>query len=85
MNVKYEIWCCRTDGREFLAFTWTRDAESGCARARQDAKLHSVDVEDVWAVAHRGDVPEMRTRARMRTSAAAEAEVEKIPTALQVS
>jgi hypothetical protein len=47
---KFEIWVRKTDGTEILAFTWTRSAESGVAKALAEARDRGLSVEDVWAV-----------------------------------
>lgn len=49
-KIQYRIMARTPDGREFQCFTWTRDAQSGVERAKQNAAQFKVEVEEVWAV-----------------------------------
>lgn len=47
----FEIWIRTADGQEIMAFTWCRDAASGCARARAEGPKFGHQVAAAWAVA----------------------------------
>jgi len=49
MGTKFRIMVKLADGLNMEAFTWTRDAKSGMARARRDAKLFGVNIKLAWA------------------------------------
>lgn len=45
----YVIYVETVTGEQIRAFTWTRDRESGVARARIEAKLNNIPVARVYA------------------------------------
>ena len=50
-QVRFVIFARKADGSVFECFRWTRDAESGVARAWADAKAHGVEIVEAWAEA----------------------------------
>ena len=47
---RYRIMCREPNGAEFEAFTWTRTAESGVARAHADSIRFERPIVEAWAV-----------------------------------
>ncbi len=47
----FKIFVKTAEGRTFEAFTWTRDAASGIARAKREAPLFGHKVVEAWAEA----------------------------------
>lgn len=50
-KARYRIMFKNTEGDIGCAFTWTRSAHSGIARAIREAKEFGIEVTDVWAEA----------------------------------
>ena len=48
-NVLFRIFVRTAAGEVFEAFTWTRSAESGIARAFNEGKEFGFDVIEAWA------------------------------------
>lgn len=46
---RFRIMARNLEGHAFCAFTWTRDAQSGIARAKREAREFGIDVTDIWA------------------------------------
>lgn len=49
-TAKFDIYIRTAEGREILAFTWTRDAASGIRRAHSEAPKFGHTVAEAWAV-----------------------------------
>lgn len=47
---RFRIFCERTDGTVFEAFTWTGSLQSGVARAWADADAHGVPITHAWGI-----------------------------------
>jgi hypothetical protein len=45
-----KIFVQTRDGREFQAFTWTRDEASGIARAMREGREFGHDIVKAWAI-----------------------------------
>jgi hypothetical protein len=48
-KVLFRIFVRTASGEVFQAFTWTRSAESGIARAFREGKEFGFDVVEAWA------------------------------------
>jgi hypothetical protein len=50
MQTTFKIWVRTRDGKVFEAFSWCKGERAGIARARVDARIHGIELSDVWAV-----------------------------------
>lgn len=50
VGTRFEIFVRTADGCEFKAFTWTRDADAGIARAVREGAEFGHTIVEAWAV-----------------------------------